>query len=60
MNNQNNVAVVSDKGALSDVDLDKVSGGDVVREVVRTPPRTKPTTYTQGGVTHEDSWNTQT
>ena len=40
--------------------LDKVSGGDVWREVVRTPPRTKSSTYTQGGITHEDVWNSQT
>lgn len=59
MNNQNNQVAVSDKAILADTDLDQISGGGVLREVVRTPPAPKPA-YASGGVTHEDFWNTQT
>ena len=61
MNDQNNQAAVSDKANLADADLDKVSGGDILREVVRKPPPAKPVwTNSSGGITHEDSWNAQT
>jgi len=47
MNNQNSEAAVSDKANLADTDLDKVFGGGVLREVVRTPPAPKPVWHTR-------------
>ena len=58
MNDQKNEATPSDKSAVADADLDKVTGGGVLREVVRPPRPTS--TSTQGGVVHEDTWNAQT
>jgi hypothetical protein len=58
MNNQTSAAAVSDKLPLPDTHLDKISGGDILREVVRPRPTTQ--TYTNGGVAHDDTWNSQT